>query len=103
MDYPMAGEGISEARRGSHIRASSICGSTNARITGAEKDEFENYVYSERTVILNPKTFNPITWWNNAKAIYPSLHLYAFDTLTIPTMSAECERVFSSTKKLVYP
>jgi hypothetical protein len=28
-------------------------------------------------------------------------HLYAFDTLTIPAMSAECERVFSSTKKLI--
>ena len=31
----------------------------------------------------------------------PSLHLYAFDTLAIPAMSAECERVFSSTKKLI--
>jgi hypothetical protein len=29
------------------------------------------------------------------------LHLWAFDTLAIPTMSAECERVFSSTKKLI--
>jgi hypothetical protein len=34
---------------------------------------------------------------------FPSLHLYAFDTLVIPTMSAEYERVFSSTKKLLTP
>jgi hypothetical protein len=68
-----------------------------------ETDEFENYAYSEPTVIPDPKTFNPIAWWNDAKAIYPSLHLYAFDTLAIPVMSAECERVFSSTKKLVTP
>jgi hypothetical protein len=27
-----------------------------------EKDEFENYAYSEPTVIPDPKTFNPITW-----------------------------------------
>ena len=27
----------------------------------AEKGEFENYVYSEPTVIPGPKTFNPIT------------------------------------------
>lgn len=29
------------------------------------------------------------------------LHLYTFDTLAISTMSAECERVFNSTKKLI--
>jgi hypothetical protein len=54
-------------------------------------------------VILNLKTFNPITWWNNQKELFPSLYLFAFDTLAIPAMSAECERVFSSTKKLLTP
>lgn len=29
--------------------------------------------------------------------------LYAFDTLAIPAMSVECERAFSSTKKLITP
>jgi hypothetical protein len=33
----------------------------------------------------------------------PTLCLYASDTLAIPAMSAECERVFSSTKKLITP
>ena len=33
---------------------------------------------------------------------FPSLHLYTFDTLAIPAMLAECERVFSS-KKLITP
>jgi hypothetical protein len=37
------------------------------------------------------------------KSIFPSLHLYAFDTLAIPAMSVECEIVFSSTKKLITP
>ena len=53
--------------------------------------------------ILDPKTFNPITWWDESKASFPSLHLYAFDNLAIPAMSVECERVFSSTKKLISP
>src|SRR5271163_3021016 len=71
--------------------------------TQAEKDEFERYSRNSPTVILDPKTFNPVTWWNNQKETFPSLHLYAFDTLAIPAMSAECERVFSSTKKLLTP
>ena len=29
--------------------------------------------------------------------------LWALDTLSIPAMSAECERVFSSAKKLITP
>jgi hypothetical protein len=69
----------------------------------AEKDEFESYAHSDFTSILNPKTFNLISWWDNAKLIFPSLHLYAFDTLIIPAMSVKCERVFNSTKKLITP
>jgi hypothetical protein len=72
-------------------------------LINTEKDEFENYVYSEPTVISDPKTFNPIIWWNDAKAVYPSLYLYVFDILAIPAMSVEYERVFSSIKKLITP
>jgi hypothetical protein len=53
--------------------------------------------------IMDPKTFNPIFWWNDWKAAFPSLHLYACDTLSIPAMSVEYERVFSNTKKLITP
>ena len=67
------------------------------------KDEFELYAYYDPTFTNNPKTFDPIAWWNNSREAFPSLHLYAFDTLAIPAMSAECERVFSSTKKLIPP
>ena len=48
-------------------------------------------------------TFNPIQWWDDEKSDFPTLHLWAFDTLAIPAMSAECERVFSSAKKLITP
>jgi len=33
----------------------------------------------------------------------PYNFLYALDILSLPAMSAECERVFSSTKKLIIP
>jgi hAT family C-terminal dimerisation region len=47
--------------------------------------------------------FNPINWWNKAQSDFPTLHLWALDTLAIPVMSAECERIFSCTKKLITP
>jgi hypothetical protein len=33
----------------------------------------------------------------------PTLHLWAFNVLAVPAMSAECERMFSSAKKLISP
>jgi hAT family C-terminal dimerisation region len=71
------------------------------RNTLTDKDEFEGYSPNEPTLILDPKTFNPITWWNHSKESFPLLDLYAFDTFAIPAMSVECERVFSSTKNLI--
>ena len=68
-----------------------------------DEDEFQKYAYRDPTPIEDPKTFNPIAWWDDAKTAFPSLYLYAWDTLAIPAMSAECERVFSSTKKLITP
>lgn len=50
--------------------------------------------------IPDPKAFNPISWWNDAK---PSLQLYAFDTLAIPAMFAEREKGLSSAKNLITP
>jgi hypothetical protein len=35
--------------------------------------------------------------------LYPQLRQLAFDTLSIPAMSAEIERVLSSAKKLLTP
>src|SRR5947199_8712524 len=45
------------------------------------------------------------TWWvgMSGKDDFPTLFQYALDTLSCPAMSAECERVFSSAKKLITP
>jgi hypothetical protein len=43
----------------------------------------------------------PIQWWVAHKEVYPNLFYFALTLLSIPAMSAECERVFSSSKLLV--
>jgi hypothetical protein len=57
---------------------------------------------SEGTATELTEDFNPIMWWSTA-ATYPSMRQWAFDTLSCPATSCECERVFSSTKKLITP
>jgi hypothetical protein len=66
-------------------------------------DEFHDYLRNSPYKVANLKTYNPITWWNDAAEDYPTLHRYALDTLAIPATSAECERIFSSAKKLITP
>ena len=65
-----------------------------------EADEFTKYD-RDPTPINDLKAFNLIKWWNDAQSAFPTLYLWALDILAIPAMSAECERVFSSTKKLI--
>ena len=48
-------------------------------------------------------TFNPIAWWISKVSTFPTLYRYALDTLSCPAMSTECERLFSSAKKLLTP
>jgi hypothetical protein len=44
---------------------------------------------------------NPLLWWQKKAEQYPTLSKMALDLFAIPGMSAECERVFSSAKKVV--
>ena len=66
------------------------------------RDKFTRYDSTPESV-GDLKIFNPITWWKNCRVDFPTLHLWAFDTLAIPAISVECERVFSSAKKLITP
>ena len=51
----------------------------------------------------NIKDLDLIAWWNGSRKEYPTLSQYALDTLAIPATTTECERTFSSVKKLVTP
>jgi hypothetical protein len=78
-------------------------------------DEFENYLYGwghamddldeydsycgEKPLPKAPPHF--LRYWNGQAINTPSLSQMALDLLSIPAMSAECERVFSSSKILI--
>ena len=66
-------------------------------------NEFVQYSKGTPTQFIDIRAHNPIEWWTAHKDQYPTLHLAAYDFLSIPAMSSECERVFSSAGRLVTP
>jgi hypothetical protein len=69
--------------------------------TSQIKNEFE--LYCEQTPTMAKGGCDLIQWWWNNQNNFPTLSQMALDLLAIPAMSAECERVFSSAKKLITP
>jgi hypothetical protein len=51
-------------------------------------DEYDAYLASPPT-----RVDDPIIWWRDHQTIYAKLAQMAFDLLSVPAMSAECERV----------
>lgn len=67
----------------------------NARTT---RDEYAEYC------LLSPTPCKrPLEWWGERRTEFPQLSKMAFDLLSIPLMSAECERIFSVTKRFIPP
>ena len=54
-------------------------------------DELEAYLGSP----IEPACKDPLLWWQANESRYPVLSRMAFDLLSCPCMSAECERCFS--------
>ena len=74
--------------------------------TAANAEENEFIKYATGTLIEleeSDVTFNLIDQQISKASTFPTLHRYALDTLSCPAMSTECERVFSSSKKLLTP
>ena len=79
-------------------------------VTKQKPDEYQEYLETEHfpdeesegtTDGSPPKSVNLCAFWAQEESQHPSLARMAFDVLSIPAMSAECERVFSSTKILL--
>jgi hypothetical protein len=66
-------------------------------------DEYERWCKQPRLVWDNSKQgeFNIYTWWSGMEGPYPILSRLARDLLSIPAMSAENERNFSSASDLI--
>jgi hypothetical protein len=62
------------------------------------EDEYKRYCASECTFDVDPQA-----WWmeNTQQVNYPNLSKMALDILSIPAMSADSERLFSSAKLLI--
>jgi hypothetical protein len=69
------------------------------RLTGKRRlaDEYDRYC----ALPPDDTVKNPLKWWRDHEKAYPSLSRLAFDLLSTPGMSSECERVFSQAKKLI--
>jgi hypothetical protein len=50
---------------------------------------------------MHEEVKNPLLWWRDHQHIFPTLSQMAFDLLSVPAMSSECERVFSIAKHLI--
>jgi hAT family C-terminal dimerisation region len=62
-----------------------------------ELDEFALYVEGQPAAYTDWSEYNIFEWWMQAP--FPSLRQWAFDTLSVPAMSAEVERVFSQARR----
>jgi len=68
-------------------------------LSAAGGDEFDQYINGSQTQFVKWKEENLFEWWQQYPV--PSLRQWAFDTLSIPAMSAEIERVFSSSRRTI--
>ena len=67
-----------------------------------DRDDLQQYLATgRRKTPAGEVYFNPIDWWIKKKADWPILAQLALDLLAIPVITAENERVFSSTGKLI--
>ena len=67
---------------------------------GSLKDEYHRYCQ------LDPEDIewsSPLAWWQIHEKAFPRLAQMARDILSIPAMSAEVERLFSSAKLMLPP
>ena len=66
--------------------------------TPSNEDEYKRYCAAECVLDVDPRT-----WWQETtqQVNYPTLSKLALDILSIPAMSADCERLFSSAKILI--
>ena len=68
-------------------------------VTGSIEDEYEDFINSKPISIQG----TALEWWLNLtrRADYPRLSQMAIDILSIPSMSAEAERVFSGARRTI--
>src|SRR5438046_803403 len=65
---------------------------------GDVQDELQCYLKTPKEVLPTDEAnvaFDVLAWWRMNELMYPTLACMAFELFSIPSMSAEVERVFS--------
>ncbi|OBS15938.1 hypothetical protein FPOA_27990 [Fusarium poae] len=84
-------------------RTSSLAGRCPLdRSVNADHDEYDHWL-SSPDVKSDPLVTDPIQYWWERRKDYPRLSRMALDLLSVPPMSAECERLFSVAGQMVSP
>ncbi|OBS15027.1 hypothetical protein FPOA_14049 [Fusarium poae] len=91
----MDGQARKRRQRLAVTAMSATRGKKRVKLT-SELDEF-----MARTNKADLDVEDPLEWWVRHASDYPILSKMAFDLFSCPAMSAECERVFSQTKKVI--
>ncbi len=68
----------------------------------AELDEYHQWLLSP-DLEHEPLVSDPVQYWWERRDDYPRLSRMALDVLSIPPMSAECERLFNVAGQMVSP
>jgi hypothetical protein len=63
------------------------------------EDQYD--IYCSTDTIKRGEVTDLIAWWGERLPIWPELARFALDALSIPAMSAECERCFSCSGRLI--
>ena len=50
-----------------------------------------------------PNCTDPLLWWKDHERMEEDISKMAYDLLSVPAMSAECERIFSSAGMMIVP
>ena len=67
------------------------------------EDELSRYL-AEPPCLIRTYMYDPLRWWQEVGQLqYPKLSYMATDILTIPSSTAETERPFNSTGRMVTP
>ncbi|KAL6405977.1 HAT domain-containing protein [Ilyonectria robusta] len=64
-------------------------------------DLLDQFLETDVIRLGEDETFDPISYWNDRYYTQPDLARMALDVLAVPSMSDECERLFSSAKILL--
>jgi hypothetical protein len=67
-----------------------------------QADKWERWINAP-PVAVTAQSSNLFRWHVDNQEDFPTLYQMALDILSIPAMLTECERVFSSAKKLITP